>query len=213
MPTSPSSAAAATIPSRPISWHSVLGGGYDNSIQPNAAESFLGGGYSNSIQPNADHSVLGGGSFNTNTGAFAAIPGGTHDVAGAYSFAAGSYAQATNPNAFVWSDGSAATTSISNNSVTLRATNGFRFFTGTKGAIIFTNVTGSGADQAVSWTPGGASWSFTSDRAVKDRFAAVDAVTILDKLAQLPISEWSYQQLRAAAHRRDGAGFPRPVPA
>jgi hypothetical protein len=114
-------------------------------------------------------------------------------VAGAYSFAAGSYAQATNQNSFVWSDGSAATTSISNNSVTLRATNGFRFFTGTKGAIIFTNVTGSGADQAVSWTPGGASWSFTSDRAVKDRFAAVDAVTILDKLAQLPISEWSYQ--------------------
>ena len=172
---------------------SVLCGGYSNSIQTSATSSVLGGGGYNSIQTNASLSFLGGGKYNTNTGAYAVIPGGYQNMAGAYSFAAGSYARATNQSAFVWSDGSATTTSVSNNSVTMRATNGFRFFTGTKGSIIFTNVTGSGADQAVSWTPGSGSWSFTSDRTVKDRFVAVDAVTILDKIAQLPITEWSYQ--------------------
>jgi len=177
----------------PSATAAVLCGGYSNSIQTSATSSVLCGGGYNSIQPNASLAFLGGGKYNTNTGAYAVIPGGYYNVAAAYSFAAGSYAQATNQSSFVWSDGSATTTSVSNNSVTLRATNGFRFFTGTKGSIIFTNVTGSGANQAVSWTPGGGSWSFTSDRTVKDRFVAVDAVTILDKIAQLPITEWSYQ--------------------
>src|SRR5208282_1133069 len=99
----------------------------------------------------------------------------------------------TNNGTFVWSDGSATTASITNNSVTLRATNGLRFFTGTSGAILFTNGNGSGSDQFVSWTPGNGAWSFTSDRSVKDRFEAVDAATVLDKVAQLPITEWSYK--------------------
>lgn len=45
----------------------------------------------------------------------------------------------------------------------------------------------------MSWTPDNGSWSFASDRTVKDRIVAVDAVTISDKIAQLPITEWSYQ--------------------
>ncbi len=50
-----------------------------------------------------------------------------------------------------------------------------------------------GGDQTVSWTPGSGSWSFVSDRAAKDRFVAVDARTVLDKVAQLPVMEWSYR--------------------
>ena len=61
-------------------------------------------------------------------------------------------------------------------------------------AFFSTNITGSGANQAVSrWTPGTGSWSFTSDRTAKDRFEAVDAGTVLDKVALLPITEWSYR--------------------
>jgi len=50
----------------------------------------------------------------------------------------------------------------------------------------------NGANQSVVWTPGSASWSFTSDRDTKDRVAAVDAESILEKLLHVPIAEWSY---------------------
>ena len=44
---------------------SVIGGGEDNSIQPNADHSFIGSGEDNSIQPNADHSFIGSGDYNS----------------------------------------------------------------------------------------------------------------------------------------------------
>jgi hypothetical protein len=47
-------------------------------------------------------------------------------------------------------------------------------------------------NQNVVWTPGSASWSFTSDRDTKDRVARVDAQSVLEKVARIPINEWSY---------------------
>jgi len=175
-----------------VSYQATVSGGYGNTASANY--STIGGGANNLV--NAYWSTIGGGNNNfiTSSGTYATIPGGYENLAsGTYSFAAGEYAQATNNNSFVWCDGSATNASITNNSVTLRATNGLRFFTGTSGAILFTNANGSGSDQFVSWTPGSGAWSFTSDRAVKDRFEAVDTKTVLDKVAQLPISEWSYK--------------------
>ena len=101
---------------------SVLGGGNGNSIQTSAYESFLGGGYQNSIQTSAYNSVIGGGDNNaiTNGAYYSTIGGGVNNVVGGAggtvpggngngaigvnSFAAGTFAQATNDGAFVWAD-------------------------------------------------------------------------------------------------------------
>jgi hypothetical protein len=45
----------------------------------------------------------------------------------------------------------------------------------------------------VAWSPGSASWSFSSDRNLKDRFETVDPASVLDRVSQLPIVEWSYK--------------------
>jgi trimeric autotransporter adhesin len=61
------------------------------------------------------------------------------------------------------------------------------------GGIIFTNNGNTGANQSVSWAPGNGSWSFSSDRNLKDRFEPVNAQSVLHKVSKLPLSEWSYK--------------------
>ena len=65
-------------------------------------------------------------------------------------------------------------------------------YTGTTGAIIFTNINSFGASEQVAWTPGSGSWAFTSDRNAKEKFATVDDAAVLAKIAALPVSEWNY---------------------
>jgi hypothetical protein len=60
------------------------------------------------------------------------------------------------------------------------------------GSVLFTSGA-TGARQSVSWSPGDGSWSFSSDRNIKERISAVDPRAVLDKLARLPVVEWSYQ--------------------
>jgi len=157
---------------------SFVGGGVNNSIQLFAYDSFLGGGSFNSIRPS--YSFLGGGNCNANMGGFSAIPGGFYNVAAAYSFAAGAYAQATNTYAFFWSDGSATTGSTNNYSVTMRASGGYQFFTssGTVGAYL---------------AAGGGSWTSISDRNAKENFQPVNPRGVLEKVAALPMSTWNYK--------------------
>ena len=50
----------------------------------------------------------------------------------------------------------------------------------------------AGANQVVVWTPGSASWSFTSDRNAKTGVQPVDTQAVLEKVAELPINEWNY---------------------
>jgi peptidoglycan hydrolase CwlO-like protein len=45
----------------------------------------------------------------------------------------------------------------------------------------------------VSWAPGGGAWTFSSDRNLKDRLENVDPESVLEKVSQLPILEWSYK--------------------
>jgi hypothetical protein len=47
-------------------------------------------------------------------------------------------------------------------------------------------------NQTVSWSPGQASWSFTSDRNAKTRIEPLDPQSVLEKVMSLPINEWSY---------------------
>jgi hypothetical protein len=71
---------------------------------------------------------------------------------------------------------------VTNNEVAFRASGGVRF----------TGASGGGGINTVSWTPGSASWSFTSDRNTKENFSFVDASAVLEKVAALPLHEWNY---------------------
>ncbi len=126
-------------------------------------------------------SAITGGISNNATGNYSMIPGGSSNLAsGNFSFAAGVKAQATNNNSFVWSDGTGTgTASATDNTVTMRASGGYRFFSGTF--------------LGVSLAPNATSFASMSDKNVKKNFAAVDAADILEKLAAIPVEKWNYQ--------------------
>ena len=110
---------------QPDASSSFLGGGGFNSIQPWAQYSFLGGGQANSIQPYAFFSFLGGGFNNIISGMLGAIPGGDNNVAGEKSFAAGHGAKANHQGTFVWADSTdAAFASTQANQFAIRASGG-----------------------------------------------------------------------------------------
>jgi hypothetical protein len=189
-------------------WHVTVGGGYHNSAA-NQADVISGGtsntilfasllnganaaagGLGNEIRA-SQYGAIGGGQGNliasgatsfTATGC--TIPGGVSNIAGGnFSFAAGQQAQAVNDGSFVWADSqNAPFSSVANNEVAFRCAGGVRFTSG-----------GAGFDQTICWTPGSGGWSLCSDRNLKENFEQVDARQVLEKLAQLPLTEWSYK--------------------
>ena len=109
---------------------STIGGGYNNTIQTDAALATIGGGFANVVRTNAKSSVIGGGIGNAVGGRFSTVPGGRENSALGYaSFAAGYGAQATNDGTFVWADSPAGISSVffpstSSNQFLIRATGG-----------------------------------------------------------------------------------------
>ena len=165
------------------STYAAIAGGRDNFIGLNTLNAVIAGGFFNTIASNAANAFIGGGTNNliTANGQFGMIPGGQNNSATNFAFAAGRNASALHTGALVWSDGTGtATASGAANSVTMRGSGGFRFFTGTGAA---------GAQLAA----GATAWSVLSDRNLKKDFAAVDNLSILEKLAALPITQWHYQ--------------------
>jgi len=161
----------------------AIGGGGGNAILQSSVGDFIGGGLDNTIQTNAEFSVVDGGEFNTiqaNVTNSIILGGVNNQVSASDSVAAGQNAAAVNVNSFVWCDGSAFTASIVTNSITFRASGGYRFFTGnsTAGAQLAANAT---------------AWSVLSDRNAKKNIAPVNYETVLDKLAQVPIEQWNYK--------------------
>ncbi len=110
---------------------SFIGGGVGNTIGNNSIVSTIAGGNFNYILNNTAQAVIGGGLSNTNGGFAAAVPGGVYNVAaGAYSFAAGQRAKATNDGTFVWADSQAADfSSTTTNQFNVRANGGVRLVT------------------------------------------------------------------------------------
>jgi hypothetical protein len=162
--------------------YGAIGGGYNNSIAGRSPYTTVAGGINNRIGDISSHSTIGGGTNNTvaDGAQFATIPGGADNTAsGDYSFAAGRRAQASHNGSFVWTDSQDADFgSASANSVSFRCLGGVRF-------------TGGGA--TVSWSPGSISWTFSSDRNLKEGVNAVDPQEILDKVSRLPMNEWNYK--------------------
>lgn len=165
---------------------SSIVGGQGNRITPDHSLAVIGGGLSNLIAISVPFvvevgGVIGGGAFNEASGSWATVPGGRNNRArGDNSFAAGRYAYAEHVNAFVFNSANSVRASVLTNSMTMEFANGYRFFTGENlGAEI---------------PPNGTSWSAISDRAAKENFAPIDADTILERLAALPLTAWSYKE-------------------
>jgi hypothetical protein len=127
---------------------------------------------------------------NTTNGQYSTIPGGQANTAGGdYSFAAGRQAQALHAGTFVWADSTnAPITSTAENQFIVRASGG---------VTMYTNITST---IGATLPPGSGSWSSLSDRSAKSNFAAVDELSVLDRLAAIPIKTWSYNAQNPAIH-------------
>ena len=147
----------------------------------NARFSTVGGGFGN--QAGGFEATVGGGALNAASGAGSVVPGGKYNTAsGQFSFAAGHRAKAQHNGAFVWGDSTNADVfSGFDNQFVVRASGGAVFYTNA-------NLT-TGAGLA----PGSGSWSSLSDRAVKTGLVPVNVGMVLERLAAMPIYEWSYQ--------------------
>ena len=164
---------------------SVIGGGRENAIRPNHVRAVIGGGTLNLITNSSPdelygYGVIGGGIGNVVGAHAATVPGGGSNRAmGRYSFAAGSGSQALHDYTFVFS-GASNKPSFTNDSMTARFGNGYYFFTS--------------LNNGAQIPPNGTSWSAISDREAKENFASVDAGSILEKVAALPLTEWNYKE-------------------
>jgi hypothetical protein len=70
--------------------------------------------------------------------------------------------------------------------MTMRFANGYRLFSN------------AGTTSGVSVSAGGGSWSTISDVHKKENFTAINAESILQKVAALPLSRWSYKSQPAS---------------
>jgi hypothetical protein len=181
-----------------------IGGGASNTLSLSGEYGVIGGGFSNALS--AEYGVIGGGFSNTLSGEFASIAGGKQNSAsgkfstvvggwdntalGYASFAAGDHASAGAEGTFVWSDSSSSseTTNTVANSFVARASGGVTFFTN------------PGDTTGVEVAAGSGTWGSASDRALKTDVASIDDARVLDKVAALPVSEWSYTSERGVRH-------------
>jgi len=163
----------------------VVSGGAGNLASNN--QSTVGGGLGN--QSSGAYATISGGQGNLASGDYSAIPGGLLNQAQAeYSFAGGHRAivSENHAGAFLFADSVEADfLSEQADEFGVRATGGVRFVTG---------VDGDGDPIAgVSLAPGSGSWSSTSDRGMKENFVAVNQLEILERVVDLPLSEWNYK--------------------
>jgi len=164
--------------------HAVIGGGYLNKIGDYSYDTTIGGGVGNEMGTDSDNSVISGGYHNSiaNNGSYATIPGGRSCYVTSYAFASGNRAKANHTGAFVWGDSYDADIASTNaNSVTMRASGGYRLFSN------------SGATAGAYLAPGGGSWTSMSDRNAKEDFRTVNAQEVLKKVTALPLTTWKYK--------------------
>jgi hypothetical protein len=166
----------------------TIAGGMQNAASDNYAT--VGGGYVNTAS--APYATIAGGRENTASGDYSMVPGGQSSTAsGTYSFAAGYGAKADDSGAFVWGD-SAGTdlNSPGGDTFTVRASGGIWLGTNsspaiTAGHFIDTSTLGYLSTAGV--------WTDNSDRALKHDFRTLDRSSVLEKIARMPITSWSYK--------------------
>ncbi len=186
--------------------YSVIGGGDANTIPATTAEdATIGGGAANSVTAewgtvaggksntaSGNASNVAGGANNTASGEHATVLGGSKNTAsGNQSLAAGVDSNAATAGSFVWSDDSSGATQLTSrvdDEFLARASGGFKLWTNATNTVGATLASGSGT------------WASASDRAMKTNVARIDDAEVLDKVATLPISTWSYVSERGVRH-------------
>lgn len=179
--------------------YGTVGGGGDNQAgnnvwwptPPNPSESrtdasyaTVAGGRSNKAA--GSYASIGGGDSNAAPGYGATVPGGESNTAsGDYAFAAGRQASASHTGTFVWGDSTIVTS--------LDSTGVDQFIACASGGIWFYSK--SDLSKGVRLDPDATSWTgfSSSDKALKHNIRQMDGRDILSKLAQIPISRWSYK--------------------
>ncbi len=165
---------------RATEWNSAVVGGSANTASALDAGVMVG------FQNTADemNAFIGGGFDNVAGGANSFIAGGAENKTGGLNtFAAGEQARAVHDNSFVWSDGSAEEG--------LETTADGQFVVSAAGAVQF--ISGETRDTGVELAPGGSGWQSISDRDAKKAIEAVEPVEVLDRVMELPVSEFSYK--------------------
>ncbi len=172
----------------PESSEASIGGGWVNKITNNSASATISGGAFNDIGAYSSGATIAGGIGNDilSNSSYAVIAGGGDNRIGPnapYGFAAGRNAYALHQGAFVWGGSTAGylAESITNDSVTMRASGGYRFLTASNLLL--------GAQLA----PNATAWAALSDRNAKENFAPIDTAQILDRIAALPLTAWTYK--------------------
>jgi len=168
--------------------YGVIGGGEFNNVSGEGGY-VAAGGY-NTVA--GEGAVIDGGFNSTAAGAFATIPGGyVNSAGGTYSLAAGARASAAQTGTFVWSDGSDGDTILTSSSAyqfLARASGGFTLYTNPASTVGAQLAAGSGT------------WASLSDRNAKTNVAPIDDARVLEKVARLPISRWSYRTEHGVRH-------------
>jgi hypothetical protein len=166
----------------------TVAGGANNTAYDHAS---VGGGFGNTATGNV--STVAGGYVNTASGQYSSVPGGIANTAsGDFSFAAGRQAKATGNGSFVWGDNTTTNlTSPAANTFIVRASEGIWLGTNS-------SPTDPGASSHFIDTSTGAylssagAWTDNSDRALKHNLRRVNQESVLDRVARMPISSWSY---------------------
>lgn len=153
----------------------TVSGGYSNTASGSSAT--VSGGDNN--HATGVLSAVAGGGYNTASGEYALASGYANSSEGFASFAAGQQASAIDDGSFVWCSANAAPcTSQGTNSFVVQAYGPIYFYDGTGGSGCYLSA-GSG------------SWTCSSDRNLKDQIQTINPQSVLETLAQMPISEWS----------------------
>ncbi len=200
--------------------YAFLGGGQGNAIAGSGSQSAITSGFHNSLSQSygfigagifntvsgeggfiaaggyntvsGEGAVVDGGYDSTASGTFATIPGGYgNNAAGTYSFAAGARASAVQTGTFVWSDGS-------DGDAILTSSRAYQFLARASGG--FTLYTNAASTAGAQLGAGSGTWASLSDRNAKTNMAPLDEAAVLDKVAALPITRWSYTSERGVRH-------------
>ncbi len=160
---------------------STVSGGSLNIASNNSSS--VGGG-NNNVASGVWSSVSGGVN-NTASGARSSIAAGSNNVVAASGgFAAGNNANvlATHPGAMLFSDSfGGAFDSVASDEFGVRASGGFRF------------RTSSGLSTGCDLPAGSGVFTCTSDRNTKEDFEPIDGDDVLEQLADIPITSWTFK--------------------
>jgi len=168
--------------------YTTIGGGHDNNS--NGYGSTVCGGRTNTA--GGQESAIGGGYLNLAAGLRSCVPGGSSNIAaGNYSFASGYRARANHDGTFVWADSNEADfASSGTRQFVVRAAGGVYF--GTNNTVDMPAGRFINTSTNAHLTTGGM-WTNASDRNAKENIRAIDPVTILQRVASMPISRWNYR--------------------